>query len=518
VLNLAHWTTKAARSTPEAPALIEPHLGITRSFGELEERTLLLAHVLQDLLGAGQGQRIGALGRNSLEFVELYIACAWSGTLLFPLNWRQATSMNQAALVDAQPSVVFFDSEFAAEAEALKTAVPDAVWVEWTPGGPSHYEDLLAKAAADESGLHPLPAPLSLLHEPYLAVSTGGTTGIPKSAVHSQYTYGGNLVNYLAAQRIDETDVFMMLGQFFHVTGYMPFAHLAMGRPVVITNFEAEETVKIIVDHGVTGFFCIATMLPRLVEVLRSTGTRTPTVRLVGYGGARMGEEVIRAAGELFGSDLVQIWGMSEFGTGTILGPEAHRDALSGQQPHLLRSCGRAGLVTDVKVIGPDGDPVRRDGETVGELCHFGPNNMLHYWNKPDETEALVHDGWVHSGDGATWDAEGYVYIADRIKNMIISGGENIFPAEIERVISNIPGVAEVSVVGHPDEEWGEIVRAVVVRSSGSDLSPETITSTVDAELGKYRRPRIITFVDELPMTPTGKVNLKAVRATPLEA
>jgi acyl-CoA synthetase (AMP-forming)/AMP-acid ligase II len=518
VLNLAHWTTKAARSTPDAPALIEPHLGITRSFGELEQRTQLLAHVLQDHLGAGRGERIAALGRNSLEFVELYIACAWSGTVLFPLNWRQATVLNQAALVDARPHVVFYDSEFADEAELLKTSAPDAVWIEWTPGRPSAYEDLLATAAADTAHHRALPDPLSLLHEPYLAVSTGGTTGIAKSAVHTQYTYGGNLVNYLAAQRIDEHDVFMMLGQFFHVTGYMPFAHLAMGRPVVITNFDAPETVKVIVEHSVTGFFCIATMLPRLVEVLRATGTSTPSVRLVGYGGARMGEEVIASAAKLFDADMVQIWGMSEFGTGTILGPEAHREAISGRKPHLLRSCGRAGLVTDIKIIGADGELVPQDGTTVGELCHYGPNNMLHYWNKPEETAGLVHDGWIHSGDGATWDAEGYVYIADRIKNMIISGGENIFPAEIERVIANIPGVAEVSVVGHPDEEWGEVVRAVVVRSAGAEVSHEVITTTVEAELGKYRRPRLITFVDELPMTPTGKINLKAVRGIPLAA
>lgn len=517
MLNIAHWMTKAAGFTPDAPALIEPHLHVTRTFGQLRHRTDLLAHAIQDLLHAGRGDRAAALGRNSLEFVELYLACAASGTLLFPLNWRQATGMNQEALRDANPTVVFYDSEFASEAAALREAAPHAEWIEWTPGSASPYEDLLSKAEAGLSTFPPLPDPLSLIHEPYLAVSTGGTTGIPKCAVHSQYTYSGNLINYLAAQRIDENDVFMMLGQFFHVTGYMPFAHLAMGRPVVITNFEAEETVHVIVDEGVTSFFCIATMLPRLIEVLRSTGTSTPSVRLVGYGGARMGEEVIRSAGELFGADLVQIWGMSEFGTGTILGPEAHREAISGKKPHLLRSCGRAGLITDVKIIAPDGSLVPRDGSSVGELCHIGPNNMLHYWNKPTETADLVHDGWVHSGDGATWDDDGYIYIVDRIKNMIISGGENIFPAEIERVIANMPGVAEVSVVGHSDEEWGEIVRAVVVVSPGAQVTAEAITARVEQELGRYRKPRMVTFAKQLPMTPTGKIDLRAVRAIPLD-
>lgn len=515
MLNLAQWTTKAAHADPEGIALIEPHLKITRTFAELEDRTVLLAQAMTGPLGAGLGARVVAFGRNSLEFVELYIACAWSGTVLFPLNWRQSSSLNQSALQDCQPRVVFYDEEFSAEVDELRPFAPGAEWIMWSPGNDSPYEQLLSRAAAGRADLPALPDPTSLLHEPYLAVSTGGTTGIPKAAVHSQYTYGGNLVNYLAAQRIDESDVFMMLGQFFHVTGYMPFAHLAMGRPVVITNFDAEETVRVINDHGVTTFFCIATMLPRMVEVLRASDITTPSVRLVGYGGARMGEEVIRAAGSYFDADLVQIWGMSEFGTGTILGPDAHRRAFSGESPGLLRSCGRSGLITDVKVIDLEGDLVPQDGRTVGELCHRGPNNMLHYFNKPTETSDLVHDGWVHSGDGATWDAQGYIYIADRIKNMIISGGENIFPAEIERVIANIPGVAEVSVVGAPHEEWGEIVRAVVVTRHES-VTSELVVATVERELGNYRRPRIVTFVDELPMTPTGKVNLRAVREIPV--
>lgn len=517
MLNLAHWATKTADTTPDAIALIEPHLGIHRTFGELARRVDLLAHALQDVLDAGHGQRIAALGRNSLEFVDLYLAAAKAGTVLFPLNWRQSTTLNQASLRDCAPRVVFYDTELADEVEPLREAAPDAAWIAWTPGSHSPYEQLLLDAEAKEADFSPLPDPLSLIHDPFLAVSTGGTTGIPKSATHSQYTYAGNLINYLAAQKIDEHDVFMMLGQFFHVTGYMPLAHLCMGRPVVVTNFDAEVTVDVINQESVTSFFCIATMLPRLIEVLRSKKIVTPTVRLVGYGGAPMGHEVIRSASDLFDADLVQIWGMSEFGTGTILGPEAHRLALSGQRPELLGSCGRPGFVTDVKIIDIDGQVVPQDAKTVGELCHRGPNNMLYYFNKPDETADLVHDGWIHSGDGATWDSEGYVYIVDRIKNMIISGGENIFPAEIERVISNLPGVAEVSVVGAPHDEWGEVVRAVIVRSPGADVGADHVIAAVEAELGSYRKPRIITFVDALPMTPTGKINLRLVREIPLD-
>jgi long-chain acyl-CoA synthetase len=516
MMNLGELAIKTAIRDPGAPALIEPHLGIRRTFGELSERVELLAHLLQDHLGAGHGARIAAFTKNSLECMELYLACALTGTLLFPMNWRQSTSQNSLALQDADPSVVFYDAEFAAEAGALRSAVEQAIWIEWKPGADSEFEDLLRRMAATRGAFAPLPPPSSLLYDPYLAVSTGGTTGIPKCAVHSQFSYGATMINYMAAQRIDENDVFMMLGQFFHVTGYMPIAHLGMGRPVVITNFDADVTVDVIRQENVTGFFCIATMLPRLVASLMSSGLRTPSVRLAGYGGAPMGETVIRNAAELLKTDLMQIWGMSEFGTGTVLGPAAHNRAIRNEHVELLGSCGRAAVLSTIIVRDERGRPVPQDGRTIGELCHYGPNTMLGYWHKEQETSDLVRDGWVHSGDGATWDAEGNVYIVDRLKNMIISGGENIFPAEIEKLLANMPGVAEAAVVGAPDPEWGEIVRAIVVCSPGASIKRDAVISAVESELGSYRKPRIVDFVDALPMTPTGKVDLKELRALPV--
>jgi fatty-acyl-CoA synthase len=171
-----------------------------------------------------------------------------------------------------------------------------------------------------------------------------------------------------------------------------------------------------------------------------------------------MGADTIRKAGELFNADLLQAWGMTEFGPGTYLGPEAHRRALSGEKPELLRSCGNATLLSTLAVLDPDtGRPVPRDGTTMGELCHRGPNNMIGYWNKPTEMAELTCDGWIHTGDGATWDEEGFFYIVDRIKSVIISGGENIFPSEIERCLGDHPDIAEVVVLGTPDPHWGEV-------------------------------------------------------------
>jgi acyl-CoA synthetase (AMP-forming)/AMP-acid ligase II len=145
----------------------------------------------------------------------------------------------------------------------------------------------------------------------------------------------------------------------------------------------------------------------------------------------------------------------------------------------------------------------------MGELCHRGPNNMLSYWKKPDETAEMMRGGWIHSGDVATWDEEGFFYIVDRMKSMIISGGENIFPSEVERCLADHPGIAEVAVIGAPDAHWGEVVKAVIVRTPGSVLTVDEVSAYVSQRLASYKKPRIITFVDELPMTPTGKVNRK---------
>ena len=518
MINLAELGTKMARCAPGSPALIAADRGLSRTFGELTARVECLAVSLVNMFGAGQ--RVAVLSENCIELLELYLACAASGSLLFPLNWRFSESQVREALLDADPVIVFYADEYAPVIDAVKGEVNARAWVRWNPGAEGEFEELLRRAAGAGDVLDGpaggaasvLPDPASLLHKPYLAISTGGTTGIPKSAVHTQYSYGACALNYLAAARIAPTDVYLMLGQLFHVVGYMPLAYLAMGRPVVIADFDEHRLMEIIAKERVSGFFAIATMLPRLVRAAKESGADVSSVRQVEYGGAPMGEEVIREAARVFDADLVQAWGMTELGPGTYLDAAAHRRAFAGEDVYRLRSCGRGTLLGTVAVLDEDGNPVPRDNATMGEVCHRGPGNMVGYWNKPDETAELLRDGWVHSGDGGTWDAEGYVFIVDRIKSMIISGGENIFPGEIERVLGNHPLIAEVVVVGAPDREWGEVVKAVVVPAAGAQLSAAEVAGYVESELGSYKKPRIVQFVESIPATPTGKVDRKALR------
>lgn len=459
----------------------------------------------------GPGQRVAVLSRNCIEMVELYLACAASGSLLFPLNWRFSAAQLIQALTEADPVVVFYEKTYEAVVTELSSVIPARAWVAWDSGHDSEFEELLARAVdAGRQRSALIPDTGLLLDKPYLAVSTGGTTGIPKSAVHSQRSYAACAVNYLAAARIAQTDVYLMLGQLFHVVGYMPLAYLAAGRPVVIANFNAKELVDIIQAERVSGFFAVATMLPQLMSAVRDSGVHLPSVRQVEYGGAPMGEAVIREAAELFDADMIQAWGMSELGPGTYLGPEDHRLALAGDHPQRLRSCGRSALLSTVVVLDEGNRPVPRDSKAVGEICHRGPGNMLGYWNKPDETAEILRDGWIRSGDLGTWDEDGYVYIVDRKKSMIICGGENIFPAEVERALSNHPEISEVVVVGVADPTWGELVKALVVRRSGSDLDAASVTAYAENELGSYKKPRIVEFVDALPVTPTGKVDRRA--------
>src|SRR5438309_9064272 len=398
MMNLAELATKTARRSPGAPALIDPVLGLSRSFGDLDRRTGLLARALDGRLDArglhqpprghaGPGKRVAALARNSLQLFELYLACARSGTLLFPLNWRFSTAQVKEALEDAEPTVVFYEADFRPVIDEIRAdARADLkveAWIEWSPEpGDDGYEALLAETGRSRSaaGLV-LPDPATLLDLPYLAISTGGTTGIPKSALHSQRSYGACALNYLAAARIAEDDVYLMLGQMFHVVGYMPLAYLALGRPVaIVTDFDAPACVEIIDAERVSGFFAIATMLPRLISATKAAGRPVPSVRQVEYGGAPMGEEVIRDAADTF-------------------------------------------------------------------------------------------------------------------------GGENIFPGEVERVLGNHAGIAEAVVVGASDPEWGEVVKAVVVRAPGAVLDEAGVARYVEEQLGSYKKPRVVQFVDELPMT-----------------
>ena len=419
LINLAELGTKAARYSPRAPALIDAKRGKARTFAELSGRVQCLAVSLRNMFGPGQ--QVAVLSRNCFEMMELYLACAASGSLLFPMNWGWSAAQLRSALLEANPVAIFYDKTYQSIIDQLQSVVDARTWVSWEPGCESGYEELLSRVAG--AGVDPragpapgsgtLPEAGSLLHHPFLAICTAGRSGIPKSAVHSQFSYAACILNHLAAARVASTDVYLLLGQLFHPVGYMPLAYLAMGRPVVVTNFDADEVAAVVRQEGVSGFFAMDTMLPQLLRSVCGSGMRLPSLRQVEYGGAPTDVDVVREAAEVFGGDLLRAWGTSEFGPGTYLQPQDHRAALAGMRPDILRSCGRSALLSTVEVLDEDGCPVPTDSVTVGEICHRGPGNMVGYWNDRKLSALKLSGGWLHSGEFGTWDADGYVYLVE---------------------------------------------------------------------------------------------------------
>jgi len=280
----------------------------------------------------------------------------------------------------------------------------------------------------------------------------------------------------------------------------------------VLVNFEARQALEIIEAERVSAFLGITTMLNWMMAVDGFERFDLSSLRNIQYGGGPMPATVVRAALEAFPCTLIQGYGQTEGMTMTFLSQEDHARAIAGDHPERLGSCGREGFVTRVMVADPEGRPVPRDGRTSGEIIVRSEANMLGYWRRPELTAETLRDGWMWTGDIATWDADGYVFIVDRAKDMIISGGENIYSTQVEAAIHRHPAVLESAVIGVPDEEWGEAVKAIVVLKPGANATEQEIIDTARAHLASYQKPRSVDFVDALPKAPTGKILKRELR------
>jgi long-chain acyl-CoA synthetase len=278
-------------------------------------------------------------------------------------------------------------------------------------------------------------------------------------------------------------------------------------------NFEARLALELIERERVSAFLGITTMLNWMMAEPGFDRFDLSSLRNVQYGGGPMPANVVEAARDALPCTLIQGYGQTEGGTMTFLSQEDHRDAARGLHPERLRSCGREGFVTSLTLVGPDGREVPRDGETLGEIVVRSPANMREYWGRPDLTAETLRENGMWTGDVATWDAERYVYIVDRAKDMIITGGENVYSAQVEAAIHRHPAVLEAAVIGVPDEVWGEAVKAVVVLKPGAQATAQEIIDTAKTHLASYQKPKSVEFVSALPKAPTGKILKRELRA-----
>ncbi|MBL1099222.1 acyl-CoA synthetase [Streptomyces coffeae] len=489
---IGSWPARRARNTPHRTALV--HDGHTTSYAELHERATRLAHVLR-AAGVHRGDRVAYLGPNHPTFLETLFATGMLGALFVPLNTRLAAPEITYQLDDCGAVVLIHAPGHADQVEAgAHTGGLRTIEV-----GTS-YESLLT--AADATPIDEAVAPEDLC----LIMYTSGTTGHPKGAVLTHANLTWNAVNVLVDHELTADDRALVSAPLFHTAGLNMLALpvlLKGGTCHLVASFDPAETLELVERHRITSMFGVPTMYDLMARQPGWATADLTSLRRLLCGGAPVPTSLL-AVYQRRGLSLLQGFGLTEAGPGVLFLDAEHAISKAG-------SAGVPHFFSDARVLAPDGSEAA-PGE-LGEIVVRGPHVSPGYWRRPEATAATFTDGWLRSGDAARVDADGYVTIADRLKDMYISGGENVYPAEVEDALLVLPGVAACAVIGVPDEKWGEVGHALVVPEPGTDPNPERLLAQLAGALAKYKLPKTLLLVDRLPRTASGKLAKNQIRA-----
>jgi acyl-CoA synthetase (AMP-forming)/AMP-acid ligase II len=509
LVNLGMYVARSARFWPERPAILFRDRAV--SYGELEQRSNRLAHALL-ALGLQRGDRVAVVSPNRPEIVELECALYKAGLVKVALNSRLAPGELADALANAEPAACLAGPEHRAMVDEAAGGVPALrhriAFAPADAAGWLDYEALLARAPDTHLCVEMRPDELAVLHY------TSGSTGKLKAAMQ---TVGNRMASLrkvvMGRMHAEAGDVLALCGPITHASGMFIQPMLYQGATVLLLErFHPAEVLAAIERHRVTMCFFVPAMIHALLAEPTIRSRDLSSLRLVSYGAAPMSPARIREAWAAFGPVLSQGYGAGET-TGGVVGLtiDDHARAIDGNRPELLSACGRPFGESDVQVLGDDGRPV--EGDAIGEICVRGPDVFAGYWRAPESTrEALGDDGWLRTGDLARVDAEGYIHIVDRKKEMLVSGGFNVYPSEVEAVLAQHPAIYEVCVVGVPDDHWGESVKAVVVLRDGAQASAHDVIDFCRGRLADFKRPRSVDFVPQLPKNANGKLSRKDVR------
>jgi acyl-CoA synthetase (AMP-forming)/AMP-acid ligase II len=482
-----------------------------RTWGEFRDRVARLAGGLREL-GVAPGDRVAVLALNSDRYLEYYYACYWRGAVVVPMNIRWSAAENAFSLNDSGAKTIFADDRFL---PALPDILEDAKGVENmvymgdgdAPAGWHHHDGLIESSAVAEDAGRGGEDLAGIFY-------TGGTTGFPKGVMLTHRSLWSSSVGISYAFKLEQSSRYLHAAPMFHLAdgAFSMGTTIACGEHYFIPAFDPAATIAAIDAHGITDILLVPTMVKMIVDNPALAESGLKSLRQLIYGASPMPEALIRECLErLPHIGFTQAYGQTELSPLCTLNPPDYH-VFDGPKAGKLRSAGRAALCNEIKVVGPDGAEMPR-GE-VGELVVKGPNTMLGYWNRPEETAAAFNDGWLHTGDGAYMDEDGFIFIADRLKDMIISGGENVFSAEVENAIAQHPAVSEVAVIGVPSDEWGESVHAIVITRNGADLSEADVIDHARGLIAAYKCPRSVEFRSEpLPLSGAGKVLKRDLRA-----
>ena len=503
--NIGLFLAKRAELSPKLEAYIGIDPEIRLTFAQLNKRCNRIANSLVKL-GVKKGDRVALLIMNSCEYLESFFAIAKIGGVAVPINWRLVPDELAFILKDSGSTMLIFGEEFSEAASDLHGRGADGTDIrEWicigSKGGgvdfAHDYNGITSESSEDEPEIGARDD--DVLYIMY----TSGTTGLPKGAVHTHNTAMWGCLTINSTADVQYRDRYLVALPLFHVGALTPITgnvHRGI-TSVVMRAFDPAETWRLIAEEKITVMLAVPAMLNFMLQVPGLDKMDYSTLRWCMSGAAPVPVTLIEKYDEM-NIEIHQVYGLTEScGPACLIGAEDAIDKAG--------STGKAFFHTDVRVV--DKNDVDVSGDDVGEVIIRGPHIMKEYWNRAEATAETIKDGWLYSGDLATIDEDGFIYIQDRKKDMIISGGENVYPAEIEDVILRHPGVKEVAVIGQPSEKWGESPLAVVVKSD-ENLSKEELLGFCKGKMAGFKLPRNVEFIDEVPRNPTGKVLKRLLR------
>ncbi len=501
--NLGLFLSKRARLNASAEAIVEVERKRRYTFAVLNDRCNRIAHVLRKK-GVAKGDRVALLMMNGVEYIESFFACAKLGAVIVPLNWRLVPEELEFIVNDSGAVALLYDSEFDESVAALherESGVSSWIRVgpeDSTPDWADNYDAATANSSSEELIIN------AERDDRLFIMYTSGTTGLPKGVVHTHdtTTWGSLTMNMTCDIRIG--DNYLQVMPLFHVGALLPAIGIvhAGGKLVIMRAFDPNGVFDVIQAEQCH----IGLLVPAMLQMMWASPKRSEAdlsrIRWLLSGAAPVPVSVIEDY-ESIGIEIHQVYGLTETcGPACVIGAE---DAISK-----AGSTGPAFFHTEVRVVNKQGDDV--DVGEVGEVLVSGPHIMVEYWNQPEATAETLRGGWLHTGDLATVDAEGFVYIQDRKKDMIISGGENIYPAEVENALTAHPAVLECAVIGLPSEKWGEVPLAIVSLKPGEEATAEDIIGFCQDKLARYKIPKAVEFSDDIPRNPSGKILKRLLR------
>ncbi len=503
------------RSMQQQPdKLAISYLGANLTYGEFGSRVARLAAGLRKL-GVQDGDRVAMLALNSSRYIEYYMAVPWAGAVLNPVNIRWSAAEILYSLDDSETAVLIVDDNFTSIGASLAADCGHVRHLihagdSETPPGMISWEALIADN-------EPLEDRLRCDNDLAGIFYTGGTTGFPKGVMLSHNNVMSSACNAVMVGQADPHMRLLMFMPMFHLAGFgtLNSVLLAGGTAFPLTSFDPAATLEAISRHAITDIVVAPTMIQMCLDWLDHNPERTASLDFssltrMRYGTSPMSLSLLQRVRRAFPKvGLAQSYGMTELSpSATLLGPEYHNEeSLANGR---MRSVGKPVFVAEVKIVDEAGREVPRG--TVGEIAVRGPGVMLGYWKKPEQTAAAIRDGWMHTGDGGYMDKDGFVFLCDRIKDMIISGGENIYSAEVEAALASHPAVGMAAVIGIPHEKWGESVHAVVVLKPGQSADLDSIQQHCRELIAGYKIPRSVEFREALPMSSVGKVLKHEIR------